>query len=581
MIGQFNPPLILNHESYRAVARVLAASKKTDRESRVANLRTRSWPPWRIEQDGMDAQRSLQDDLSRVISAGMRAKEAGYADSVEDQAVGIFGGQEPNGIPTIHTRKLVKQRFPRLVWEVRPEFNANLWAARIETTRDIQEAWGAFQKFEDRGGNVNQRMYLAMFEKLNYHEAMHRKTAPYSASPGDGKEVLIPANDNMSVFYQRRLTPPSFDELYDEMIMRGHRPAGRLLTFLLGHARTLEKGIQYLRLSQLDGLAIAFLTGSRNISPAVLKTVPAPTFAAFLAFLCRFAPRTIIVEHPTSAACEADEDYQDTELAPVKYKYLPMNYGYHILEPRTYTREPANTLHRSIELLKASKTKFRPAWYTVFQALARRDAVIDRSLRGDPRNDLLSWQLLFAALGNFRRSGLELGPSGFLIICRGLEKAILASFHVSPADKTATFAKCPATVITDEFLKLSWTGDIHAPYTPELLHSIGGVHLHAYVRILGLLNDYEGIIRVLEWMSRHHEELERVAAQSRNGRQLIRRVLVAVRAFLDDTSHELEAVWLVESVESWGGWPREQEAENYLELWSGETTEEEPEMADN
>lgn len=574
MIGQFNPPLILDQDSYRAVAQVLAASKKSDRESKVASLRTRGWPPWRIDQHGMDAQRSREEDLSRVVSAGFRAKEAGYADSVQDQVMKILGGQEADGSPTIHTRRLIKRRFRLAIPKLHPASDPNLWAARIEATRDIQEAWGAFKKYEAQGGHASPRMYLAMFEKLNYNEARSREKG-YDASAGDGKEVLAPSNDNMSIFYQRLVSPPNFDELYDKMILGGTRPTGRLLTFLLCHARTLEMGIQYLRESQLDSQAVAFLAGDRDMSPAILNKVPASTFAAFITLLCRFAPRAMTAEDPLSETGGTIEHDQDTELSQVQNEY-------YILEPRGRTGEPIlNTLHRSMELLKTSQTRFRPAWYALFQALARRNIVIDRSLVGDPRNDLLSWQVLFSALGDFQRCGLELDPQGFLSICRGLEKAILASFDVSLADKTAAFTKCPTSVVTDEFLKLSKTGDVHSSYTPMLLHSIHGVHLHAYVRVLGLLDDYGGIMRLLKWMWKHHEALQGIALQSRNGQQLIRRTLVAMRAFLDGTSHEAEAEKFVDSVESWDGWPQDVEAQEYVGHWSGEPAyEDDVEMAD-
>jgi hypothetical protein len=559
MTRQFTPPLILNQESYRAVVQVLGASKKSEREARVANLRSRTWPPWRIEQDGIDAQRSLEDDLSRVVSAGIRAREAGYAGNTEDEVRRIVGGQEHDGTPTIQTRKLIKQQYQSVQPGVHPESNPDLWAARIVATRDIQEAWGAFKNFVDQGGNANQPMYLAMFEKLNYHELNSKRKARYSASPGDGREVLMPLNDNMSDFYRRHVSPPTFDELYDKMILRGIRPSGRLLTFLLGHARTLERGMQYLCESQLDSQAVAFLAGNTEIPPAILSKVPASTFAAFITLLCRFAPRAILVERPASAALDEDDDSHAT--GPVSVKYV-----YRILEPRAHTGEPIpNTLHRSMDLLTASETKFRPAWYALFRALARRNVVIDRDLFGDPRNDLLSWQVLFAALRDFQSRGLELDPAGFLIICRGLEKAIIASFDVPQADKSASFTKCPETVITEEFLKLSGTVNTDSPYTPGVLHSFDGLHIHAYVRVLGLLGDHEGILRVLEWMSTHHKTLDSTAAQTRNGRQLIRRVHIAMRVFLHDTLHEAKAAKLIESVESWGGWPQEVKALQYLD----------------
>jgi hypothetical protein len=563
MIGQFNPPLILDQDSYRAVAQVLAASKKSDREARAANLRTRSWPPWRVDQHGIDAQRSPEDDLSRVVSAGMRKKEAGYRDSVDDLVMRIIGGQEPDGTPTIQTRKLIKRRSRPVQNESPPDSDPNVWAARIDATRDIQEAWGAFKNFEHHGGHPNQRMYLAMFEKLSYNEARLRERTPKDAAPGDGKEVLMPSNDNMSVSYMRGVSPPAFGELYHRMILSGTRPSGRLLAFILARARTINHGIKYLRDSQLNSQAIAFLAGDREVPPSVLSKVPASTFAAFIKLLCRFTPRAVVAEHTISTSSETARPDHDSLFAKSTYEYR-------VIGPRDSTGQHVlNTLHRSMELLKASQTQFRTAWYTLFRALAQHNIVIDPDLVGDPRNDLLAWEMLFSALGDFQRSGLELDPDGFLIVCRGLEKALFASFDVPSDHKSAVFAKCPPTVVTDEFIKLSGTGNMDSTYSPELLHSIHGVHLHAYVRVLGMIEDYVGVIRVLKWMQTHQETLDELATQSRSGPNQIRRVFIAMRAFLKNTSCEADAQSIVNSIQSWGGWPQESEVQEYLELWPG------------
>lgn len=577
-IEDFDPPLTLNQDSYRAVSRVLAASRKSDRESRVASLRSRNWPPWRIDQDGMDAQRSPEDDLSRVVSAVTRAKEAGYAESVEDQVARILGGQELDGTPTIQTRKLIKQRHQPAQGQGHGATELDLWAARIETTRDIQEAWGAFKNCEDQGGRPSPRMYLAMFEKLNYNKARSQDQWQYDALPGDGKEVLAPSDDNISSFYKQRLSPPTFDGLYQKMILSECRPTGRLLIFLLRHARTLYQGLRYLQESQLSKPAVAFLTGDEKISPAVLKMVPAPTFAALIAFLCRFVPRAIITEELPSEAGQAIELSQGTEPFPVRYKYR-------ILEPRQRVGQSRHTiLHHCIKLLTSSQTHFRPAWYAVFETLARRHIVIKRDLVGDPMNDLLSWKLLGSVLSAFNRCGCELDPHGFMIICNALEKAILASFEVPFASKVAAFTDFPVTLVTDEFTKLAGAFDIEATHqTPELLHSINGAHLHAYVRVLGLTKDFDGIMRLVKWMVKHHKALEDIATQSRNGPSLFRKVFVAVRVFLDGTEYEANAKRLVGSVETWDGWPEEFETQKYIEVWTGQQASDDgpEETADN
>jgi len=80
------------------------------------------------------------------------------------------------------------------------------------------------------------------------------------------------------------------------------------------------------------------------------------------------------------------------------------------------------------------------------------------------------------------------------------------------------------------------------------------------------MEDYMGIISVLKWMQVHQDVLDELANQSRSGHKQIRQVFIAMGAFLDNTIYEAEAESIVESVQTWGGWPHETETQKYLEL---------------
>jgi hypothetical protein len=556
MAGNFEPQLTLDRESYRAVVQVLVASRKSENESKVASLQTRTWPPWRIDQDGMDAQRSPTDDFSRVILAAMRSKESGYSENSKDQAMSILGGQEPDGSPTIQTRKLIKRRSEPSEHRGTSDLDPNLWAARVEATRDIQEAWSAFQSFEAQGGRPAFKMYHTMLEKLNYESARLGRHKQHDASPGGGKELSPPLDDNFSTFFRQRLSPPSFDDLYDKMIKSGLRPSGRLLDFLVKHAKSLKHAFGYLEDSQIDKQSIVALKGEVELFSGALAKVPTSTVQALIAILCRLSPRAVLAKTaPDSEDCGAGET------SSVESEYL-------LVESRLRSGLHASSLIHSMELLKASKTQHRPSWYALFNALARDGAVIDRSLVGDPSNDLLSWKILVAALDDFHKCGLELDPGMFRILCKGLEKAVFASFKVSLAERVESFAASPVSTVVVEFKKLSEVVEIDSPYdVPRLLHSINGSHLHAYVRVLGLTEDYASLMNLLRWMWRNHEALNEIAIQSPNGMKLIRRVFIAMRVFLDGTGHESEAKGLVESVEAWDGWPQDYEVQKYVDKW--------------
>ena len=361
MTSHFKPPLLLNQNSYRAVAKTLAASKKSERESRAAGLRTRSWPPWRVEQDGMDAQRSLEDDLSRVVAIATQAKESGYSEDVRDQALRVLGGQEPDGTPTIPTRKLVHQRVRRRRGSAEPmqdDPGARIWTARIESTRDVQEAWSAFVGYQEQGRQPTMSMYFAMIAKIQFEGARSGRLAYHSTTPGDGKEVLQPLNDNFSTFYRTQLQPPTVDELYRQMRLAGIRPSGRFLIFLIQHARTPNQAIDIMSDGGIDIDALAILRGSKGRSAEILERVPDSIFAAYITLLCRFAPRAISVP-PREEPGAVNEDTSKKS----EWEILELRAG------ATLHRRGPDILLRTVELLKKKQTKFRPAWYAFFSAL--------------------------------------------------------------------------------------------------------------------------------------------------------------------------------------------------------------------
>ncbi|KAH7369787.1 hypothetical protein BKA65DRAFT_444264 [Rhexocercosporidium sp. MPI-PUGE-AT-0058] len=586
LAGKYDPPLMLEKNSYRAVIQVLTASKKTDRESKAALLRLRSWPPWRTEQDGMDAQRAPEDDLSRSLLASVRSKEAGFREAPYDQRLRILGGQELDGTPTIHTRKLVKWRSPlspncgeALIESTKDahgllhhSFDPNIWAARVEATRDVREAWRAFVSFKDRGGKPNQTLYLAMFQKLNFEQARQGRRSAHEAAPGDGNEVLPVPDDNMSDFFKSHSQPPSLGALYKQMLSSGIRPSGQCLVFLVRHAKTSTKGINYLRDSGLHPLALQYLTGGQDssISPSqkpsreILDTFSDTLFGAFIHLICRFAPRAVLT---------SSDEFSRYKLKPVQLKEpLPAQWAIQEFERTPYYRL-RDPLRQASRLLKNEKVKFRPAWYSLFKGLARRNIVLRLALIGDPQNDALAWRFTMSVLRNFHECGLELDPYGFMLICTTFFKFAEATHHVSEGHRVDLAAG--AQLLKDEFAKLCHSEAL--PYTkPTLLHTMRWVTLHIYVRCMGIVGDCEEVIAVLEWMVQHREELEECNSQDRNAQEMLTRTLIAARISCYETKHEDRAMELVKQVDTWT-WPDDSSVALYtgaLDSDSGDDAEE-------
>ena len=126
---------------------------------------------------------------------------------------------------------------------------------------------------------------------------------------------------------------------------------------------------------------------------------------------------------------------------------------------------------------------------------------------------------------------------------------------------------------------------------PKLLEVPGPAALHAFIRVLGLRQDYNGILDLIEWMSLFADDINALADEQRNGRTMMRRCLTAVRVFLERSwmqmRHSGFEPWIAEyggivveadpaSVEiisavheiilenkHWGGWPSDEEVEEY------------------
>lgn len=575
LAGQFEPPLRLDHASYRAVIQVLAASKKSARETRSVTFRNRSWPPWRVEQDGMDAQRAQDEDLSRVISAITRSKESGYT---QDSQLSIFGGLDTDGTPTIHTRKLFKWRaldsFTQAKASSRDE--ARLWAARVEATRDVHEAWGAFTEFRRKGGKANMPMYFAMFQKLNYDSRRSGIESEIHATPGDGREVFPVSDNNFSDFYRLRLRPPALQDLYQEMRAAGIRPSGRCLNFLLRHARTIDEGFQYLLDSGWDKQVITYLSNGgsqmvvhakyqpmRQVLADVVSQVSDQMLTGFMSLICRFAPRVV----KTCSVSEPGvvEPLRKRGSSPI---HSPAWTVCETGVQKTHHHRLRNPLHHTAFLLKSWQPRFRPAWYVLFKCLARRDIVLVRHFAEDPErmceNHEQAWRVARAALEGFHDCDLELDPEGFLLLCQTFAKYAEAAFHKSKRHQIVLVET--SRVVKAEYVKLTDGGKEASNRISRLWHTLEGVHLHGYVRAMGLIGDHAAIISLLEWMVSNHEELDVISLQSANGQRMLRQTIVAAKVFCDGTDNAAAtARSLVEQVESWGGWPGEEDVNDYLD----------------
>ena len=627
-MSEYEPPLAINREGYRAFARVQLAHRKTIRERDWAKLKARSWPPWKEERLGIDAEKGVGYGTSRAQESLLRLKEAGYSMQMWDNAASVLAGWDTDRSPTIQTRTLLRKPVMscRRVCASstegsKTESESALWAARIRATRTVDEAWACFLTWMDRRLTHSQSVYYAMFEKLVFDKKRRRQdsnstiegTIQLDAAhtrpdlPGDSKEVsAVPTSPREAIYV--RTPPPSLDDLFNTMVQHSIKPSGRCLAFLLSHAGTLGAGMKYLRASNLPPPIVRGLVNRHGIDHIhvvkQLTSLPHYLLAAFIKLLSRFT-------NPISSGFEtATEELKSATDGP----------GNLINLVSVYRTKRSSPLVHAFNVISACKPLYRPPWNSLLSSLARPGVIVDTSTHDDDSDvqDMLSWKIAMQLLDQMQIIGLDLDFQGFQIVCTGYEKAVLASLRVLKALRTETRVvvhtpdspegadpSLHSRAIAEQIIShglgrvkgffkelvqippwgrtttatapAQWPNNVDAAVLlPQLMEVPAPAQLHAFVRVLGIRQDYDAILDLVRWMAKFEPELRAVAEEARNGASLMRRTLVAVRVFterswldLDEVDDEAsEAIMqqiyeVIENIPEWGGWPGDTEVYSY------------------
>ncbi|KAI9847284.1 MAG: hypothetical protein M1837_002870 [Sclerophora amabilis] len=651
-MSSFNPAIAITQEGYRAIVKVQVAHKKTLREHQWAASKARSWPPWKEMRMGIDMKIRTEDGWTRATEAMLRMKEAGYAPSRWDKVADIFAGWDTDGSPTIQTRSILRRvtgsgkgHFDQKDPVTRKTGNADngiedhndIWAARIDATRTVQEAWACFLAHEDRQIQRSPSIYFAMFQKLVFEEKRLHETPASEAQPegyknkvqpGDGKEVFpSPISPQEAVYV--RSQPPKVVDLFDKMVREGVQPSQRCLAFLISHADSIGIGLKYVRDSGvIDSTQVKALTASNRSFPDLnlatsqaIHSIPVRLFVAFIRLLCRLSS---LKKGATQDLKQLDRDF-DQMLS---------------LKPRVGIIQPSRPLLHALRLMSLRRPRYRPPWTDLLSAIAQPNTFSTES-----KTTILevhTWKLMQDVVSQMKLLDLELDLQSFQILCVGLEKALIASRKVDEgrtvnrtdlenanhppkfdsgqasdelAGEAEKLLKHGPNYIKHAFEKLIGTDTSHLagevnscspslflpreiirtnPSTlfPSLLATPGPSQLHAYIRVLGLFGDFQGLISLVRWMVIFKLELDVTIYEASNGRRLMRRSLTALRVFLerswedsaveeDDQPRQARATArndmraneevvehvrsLVESQESWGGWPQDEEVKMYCQ----------------
>lgn len=588
---KFKPHLPVTREGFRALIKVQLAHKKTDSERKWATRKALSWPPWKEELLGIEADSEDPGKNSRAADVLLRMVEAGYSPSHWEECARVLAGWDTDGSPTIQTRTLLSPASVLQDADQGPKTNephpdkVGTWAARILATRTLKEAWACFTAFEKFSGGANAiEPYNAMLAKLLQVKRKDddRTEEATSVVPGDGKETWPEPTSSHDFLYVSS-DPPTVDDFFDMMMKRDLRPGVHLLAELLGNATSIAEGLKYINASTLRQSEKDILCGHAAKNGDEMRTtlsgVHNHVIATYVSMLCR------------------------VRSTPGTHFTLPPVHG-----PQGTTRKEERTtspFYYAQSFVLALQPSYRPIWYALIQGLRYHNLT-------PPVSQRLGTFLLYN-LRDMHELGLDLDFDGFRDIGRILEENVLGPHLVMRPQqqglshlqelsrdcrlKSVLLCKSLFNAMAhggsaenkQDFARSSQWLPLNHPSAAQgrtrLIHVPPPPVLHRTIRILGMGEDNASILTLLRWMDCFAPELGALADELANSKKLIRETITAVRYLLEerwryedlDQSAELRNEWqpaqqellseakaIVEQHgDAWGGWPTDEELHRY------------------
>lgn len=616
-MASHKPVLPLTRKGYRAVAAIQLAHKKTSEERQSAELKAPSWPPWKEAKLGIDALRGNEGMYSRAMNVLSQMREAGYSSKLWEDVCSILAGWDTDRSPTIQTRSFLRwSRSLCRASHTNPDHTA-LWAARIRATRTVREAWACFLSYQDRGLPLSVAIYTEMAEKLIYRQLALKNRFDESdhVLPGDGREVYAEPASARDVIYVHT-EPPVLQDFLEQMTSQGLRFSDRLLSLLLQTKPDFRTGLRYLIASDLTEDQIKVLCTVLSHSSDyeanhndALQTVPNRVFASFIKFLCvssssalHAGPKSLTIDQFPFLATESWSRCSVTVLPD--FEDHPRQ-GCH---PRA--------LWHAIQLTKALQAPSPVAWTHILNALGHTSSKYLKENKAWRR--ILAWHEFLLALKWMKEHDIEPTLEGFHAMCKVFNEAVNAGLkHPEEAEEAFKLVQkaihgaedCEVLghehfdamvengllVLKSQFdslvLPVSSASQLaeQSIFTensaveshlqvPTILHVPSFAILHRFVRVLGAVGDDDGVLHLLQWMSRSVASLNAAAEERLNGDKMRRQTLAATRVILErthtgptdfdqiasDPAKVQEAYDIISQTPGWH-WPSDEEVEDYCQ----------------
>jgi hypothetical protein len=589
---QYQPGLRINQEGHRALTKTLLLLKKTPQERDWAMLQARTWPPFKISQTGLDEPKDRKYGTSTAGKSIEFMRAYGYSMRTWDLIAQVYTGWNPDGSPAIQRRALTPAVPTSFGGEPEP---SDLHAAIVTSTRTLPEAWSAFLKFDTPGGKWR-AIHIAMLKKLLMEEKQkNRFVRPRAYAKkeqvlaGDGIELLPEPTSPLEVLYLPS-EPPSLEELFDSLVDRGFPVWGGMMCMLLENSPSFKFGLkvwnsgkflksEYTSRAVWSQEHLLFLSSAEQRELDSLPVLPNDLVTAFITWVSAF-PHSI-----------SDLAFLDR----------------HDLMAGGWRLRANHSLVYAYRLLVYYKTTHIKAWNSLLEALTDRTAFRYAISRHDRTRErfwpLVAWAMTGNVLRSMKSAGAVPDHMTFQHLCDiAMNAGVTVQLHNLDQEDTRLvgfgdqvevekefveaallFSQGPS-ILRRQFARLvGLDKDRHDdhPNMPSHLAIPKAAVLHKYVRALGILGDHEGIYSLVRWMVDASTDLHELQETQVNGRYHLRKLIVALRVWLECPSRDFvlseggirlgsasnELVELarqeVESVKLWGGWPSDAAVEAY------------------
>jgi hypothetical protein len=579
-LSEHRPAMHVSREGYRAVIRVQLAQRKTPQEQEWAELKALSWPPWKHDRTGMDEAIGPEHGISRAGETLNQMRRAGYAWKEWERIANVHAGWDTDWTPTIQTRSILGRDHHQY------STGERIWAARINATRTLQEAWACFLAWEDAKMTPAQSVYLAIFEKIfaekrrqlgvgTATESEDIESAAWPLYPGDTPTVE-PLPPSTHLYTYTRTSPPTIDGLYEQLREQGVQFYGETLAFLVTSADDVATGFKYIQHAAQHSPGLQSLRSKAGF--AGLNDACETVLIATIKLLSRFAhvkvhktldePESISPHKSSSDAISLFSDWQLARntciaqaMALLRARPLTNKHAWHSVSRNITRPEFFAALVHVIE---------RPTGAKPFDRSAIRNSIWNETSTQHDVGAMIAYRLTRETLALAQQHHVQLDSLLFQDLCRATEKMALSSWslvqnlgdqpsalrdHSWPGVQaechrflatTTSLAEelhasfltltCPAKTPENDIqttAEESTTSLSPSSLLPRLVTVPNPAALHAYIRALGALGAHDHLLHLTRWMATYRAELQERQNLDRSGARMMRRAIIAIRVFLE------------------------------------------------